>query len=302
MRARVQAASLVAWRGMLRARRQRRLTLALAAGIVLCVTSVATWMLWPWHATVGSVAAFAGRVEILPRGSTLWLPLPAPAAPLEAGTRLRSAAGAYVAIRFAVGSELRLAAGSEVQLHSARQLRLAAGRLYVDSGPAAARMEVATPVGVVRDVGTQFELWLQPAGLRVRVRAGKVLWAAQRGGDELECRAGNELTATASGHIARRSIAPFDPEWDWVNAMSEVPQIEGLTLARFLEWVARESGRPLRFEPPAARLQAERVILHGQAPQLAPEAALQAVLVATDFEYTRAPDGAILVRWRGAGR
>ncbi len=58
------------------------------------------------------------------------------------------------------GVSLRLDHDTRVALVSADRVDVTAGAVYVDSGvsgPSAARLQVGTPAGVVRHVGTQYE-------------------------------------------------------------------------------------------------------------------------------------------------
>jgi hypothetical protein len=282
---------------MLRARR-RRLTWALAAGTAAVAVGLAALALHGLSADIGMTRLAAGQVQARSRWQPYWKPLPAHAA-LAAGTRLRTGQNGYAVIQLDTGSQLRVDAQTELQLAAASQVRLIQGRVYLESGPKGAAPVIHTPLGQVRDIGTQFETQLRAAVLRVRVRSGAVLWSNGAGrSDELELGAASEFRIDASGHVERRSFAPFGPEWDWAAVMSDPPDIDGVPLGRFLEWAAHESGRALRYDSDRTRLHAERVILHGQAPRLRPLPTLGAVLSATDFDYTLAADGAIVVHWR----
>ena len=79
-------------------------------------------------------------------------------------------------------AKLRLPGGSAVWVDRGSALRVTAvdvvvldgGAVYIDSRGTAS-LEIRTPLGVVRDVGTKFEVRLTAAALRVRVRDGAVL-------------------------------------------------------------------------------------------------------------------------------
>ena len=90
------------------------------------------------------------------------------------GDRIETDAISRVGLRLSGGVSVRLDHGSRARLLSATAIELGAGALYVDSGPESPDLEVHTSFGVVRDIGTQFEIRLDAASLRVRVRSGVV--------------------------------------------------------------------------------------------------------------------------------
>ncbi len=85
-----------------------------------------------------------------------------------------------LAMTLTSGVHLRLDASSTARLDSATDVVLERGAVYVDSAgahptqPDASPISIHTPAGLVRDIGTQFEVRLDDAGLRIRVRDGEV--------------------------------------------------------------------------------------------------------------------------------
>lgn len=79
---------------------------------------------------------------------------------------------AAVALALPSGLSVRLAPASEAVLESAERLRLDRGRVYVDSGSGAAGdpWVVATGLGDVRHLGTQYLVTIGDDGLAVAVR------------------------------------------------------------------------------------------------------------------------------------
>jgi hypothetical protein len=63
-----------------------------------------------------------------------------------------------------------------------------------------------------------------------------------------------------------------------------------------LTWVARETGRAVRFASPDIERKAGTTILHGNIRHLAPLEALSVMLATTDLEYTLPDDATILIR------
>jgi ferric-dicitrate binding protein FerR (iron transport regulator) len=146
---------------------------------------------------------------------------------------------------------------------------------------------------VAHDVGTQFEVRLTDASLRVRVRTGLVelrgraRTTAVRGGAEVE------VTVSSDTAVARR-VPPFGPEWRWVAELAPAFDIEGRPLAAFLEHISREEGWTLRYEDAQIAGDARRIALHGSVNGLRHEDAV-AVAVRTSGLAHRLRDGELLV-------
>jgi hypothetical protein len=246
---------------------------------------------------VARVAALAGEVSVRRPGGAGAGPaerlavgqeLP-PGAELEAAGANRTPGGApegRAALRLAGGAEIRLDGGTRLRLRSAAVLELERGAVYVDSGADSAAergsgggLAVRTPAGVVRDVGTQFEVRLPAAGdpaLRVRVRSGAV--EVDRGGDVYPAAAGTELTVGADGSVTRGAVATHGDPWAWAIGAAPRFAIEGRTLAEFLAWVARETGREIRFADPGLEPAAGGIVLHGTLGEATAEEAPAVVL------------------------
>lgn len=200
-----------------------------------------------------------------------------------------------LALQLVAGPSLRLDVNSRVRLVSERVFQLERGAVYLDSGlenDPSDSVEVVTELGSVFDVGTQFEVRVLPDALRVRVREGLISLAA--GGDRHRTGAGTELSLSASGAISRRSVATDGAPWDWILEVAPSFELEGASLDSFLRWVARETGREIRFTDRAAEHAAPEVVLHGSAAGLRPDQALEAVLRTCGLHHTLA-DGSVLI-------
>ena len=114
-----------------------------------------------------------------------WRALGETRTPLTTGMKLRTLAGGRVALALAGGGSLRLDAETEVMLDAPGRLYVRHGTIYVDSGarPGATRLQIVTPAGTARDIGTQFELQVAGSAMRLRVREGSV--SIDRGGQSL---------------------------------------------------------------------------------------------------------------------
>lgn len=139
--------------------------------------------------------------------------------PIPAGTVIDTGtAPGRAAVRLAGGASVRLDSDSRVEVASASVLRLERGALYIDAAAVGDAVEVRTTLGVVRDIGTQFEVRLmgRAAGpgdgaLRVRVREGAV--TLERDGSVEEAGAGEELALAGDGTLTRGAVPVYGPEW-----------------------------------------------------------------------------------------
>ena len=282
----VYAAAESALRDKVNRRRWRRygawLAAAAAVGIIAVGLGVSTWRAAPPPAAVARVDRLLGTVQQHAADRRDWMALAAPDASLGRGTSLRTRAASGVGLLYPDGSSLRLGPDSEIELSSERSVTLKSGTLYAATaaqGPG--RLEVLTPRGRVRHLGTQFELRYDEPVLRLRVREGRVALAAD--GDSFVAEAGEELTVGAAGEIERRSIARDDPDWRWSEQLAPMPRFDGRSARTLLEWAARETGRELVYADAAAEQRAATVILHGEPGPLEPATALELMLATTDL-------------------
>src|SRR6185503_19108028 len=160
-----------------------------------------------------------------------------------------------LAMTLSSGVHLRLDASSTARVDSATDVTLERGAVYVDSADAhptqsgASPLSVHTPAGLVRDIGTQFEVRLSDAGMRIRVRDGQVRVTYANGVDAL-AGTGEELFTTAGGSdrsINRRSVAVTGSEWEWAERAAPPFAVEGKTLGALLDWVSHEGAWTVTF-------------------------------------------------------
>lgn len=296
----VYAAARQTWQSKLQRRRRQTLT-RLAAALAVIGLAAAIYVLQTPApgAQVATVARVIGMLETRPAVDMDWQPVGAALAGLNRGGHLRTRTGGSASLLLDSGVSLRLAAETEVALESAGRVELRAGKLYIDTGGRGATesvIEILTPAGTARDVGTQFEVRYLDDAFRLRVREGQVLLL--RSGQQQVGNTGEQLAIDARGQLATTRVAPDDPDWLWVQMIAPAPSIENQPLSVLLEWVARETGRPVRFQRPALKDKAALTILHGNIRDLAPMAALGVVLATTDFAYDELDDGTIMIRLR----
>ena len=202
-------------------------------------------------------------------------------APIRTGDRamvadaFETGSGVLATFSFIDGGEVRMNEGTLVRFTAARELRVDRGAIYLDSGPRSGSLVVRTPLGVVRDLGTRFEVAATGSSWRVRVRDGLVRY---EGGERPQAGAGSELIVEPGGRAIVRPSATYGADWAWVVRAAPAPRIEGQTLASFLDWVARESGRRVEFSSEELRRAMAGTILHGSIDGLSAEEALDVIL------------------------
>jgi len=250
---------------------------------------------------IGSAAALAAAmVTIVVLRMTPSTPQPAPQRAVVAGGQTNGAViyandvyevanGSTASLAWGKAT-LRLDGGTRVRVASATELTLERGAVYVDSNESG--VLVRTPMGNVRDVGTQFEVRLMPDRMRVRVREGRV--DLQHGGTMHSAIAGTELDADAQGGVTQHSIATSGSDWEWVVRAAPPIHLDGRTLSEVVMSVTRDEGlKPVWFDPAAQNAASMR--LHGDVP-LTPEEALDTALVASGLTARTDGDRLIIKR------
>ena len=294
--ARIRAAVRAAWRERLAADRRRRRLLVAGALAAAAAVAIAVALVLPASrpaslAPPAATAAVAGAVErvipvaldahadaVFTRGGQ---PLAAGAA-VRVGDALATSRETLAALRLGSAS-VRLDAGTRLTVTGPRRLRLDAGALYVDSPPAAdggsPPVEIATPHGAARELGTRFEVRVDGERTRVRVREGAVQW--RRSGEATQ-RLGvaQQLEAAAEGGVTVRAAPVSGGDWDWVARAAPTPPLEGARLGDLLDWVGRETGAEVVFVPAASAEAARAIVLHGPLEDLDPVEAVELVLPA----------------------
>lgn len=296
---RVKRAVLDEARAVARARRSRRgaivavvgLSMAAAALLMVRMTSsrIENFPLRAELATVERLEGDGGRV-IVRGGSTAPVRL-AVAGIIRAEDRIETGLFGRVGLRLPDNVSLRFDRASGGRLVSASRIELEAGAVYIDSGPDTPPLEVHTPFGIVRDIGTQFEVRVGVDALRVRVRSGIV---EVRHGDVVSsARPGTELTLDHRG-ASTRAVLPYGSEWTWAAELGRTLTIEGQTLRAFVDHLCREQGWTAVYGDATLARDASGIILHGSAEGLQPTEALAVVLATTGLTY-RLKDGELLI-------
>lgn len=287
---RVRGVAREIWRAEVRRRTLRRRVLVGAAIAASLVLAAALAVLFREAPSTGPSPTFV--VESVAGSATEGARSPlATGSRLRVGSEVRTGEGGRIALRLHSGASVRVDDASAIRLLRADEVALDRGAVYVDSGAGAPALVVRTPLGEVREIGTRFEVRLHDGGLRVRLREGSV--SVRRGGVSHEVPAGEELLWNAAGDVARRTLAPYDPEWDWATAIAPRLDLEGRTAREILEWVARERGLTLVYADPGVERAARETVLAAGPARLTPEEALPAVLPACRLAHRITESGVL---------
>ena len=214
---------------------------------------------------------------------------------LAAGDTISTRSG-QLALRLASGGSLRVAPRSEVVLTSADAVELVSGRVYFDSenrraGPA---FSIATALGTVQDVGTQFIVALEDrVGLDVGVRDGRVTLTTPSAADTAG--AGERLVAAPDAAAIRREPMPIVGEdWAWAEELAPVFDTNDRTVSEFLAWFERQTSRSVVYASEEAERLAREARLSGSIDR-PPLQKLAAVLATTgDLAYVIEGDRVVI--------
>jgi hypothetical protein len=274
--------------------RLRRMVVSAAAAVLM---AVAAWFVVDTGspvipATVARVERLQGPIAIRVDGEDVALRVGD--AILE-GATITTGSG-LVALRLDSGGSLRLAPQSRMSVNAQSAVELERGALYFDSENARGGGEpltIATTLGTVRDVGTQFMAEIDTSRFVVGVRDGDVL--ITRGADRVAATGGEKLTVRDNAAAIRREpIATFGDNWAWAERLAPPFDIDGRRLLEVLEWIAMQTGRTLEFGDPAAEQLARETELTGSI-DAEPLPKLAAVLTLTDGLKYSIEGGRILI-------
>jgi hypothetical protein len=296
----VRAAVHAQWRATVAARqgRNRRAWLAAAAGIAVAaigLLAIRAVVDAPSAVVVASVSRATGDVKS--RGA-LWSGWKAASADhsVHDGDTVMTGADGRAALALADGVSLRLDHDTRIAFEDAEHVEVLAGAVYVDSGgerASAKPLQIHTPAGAVRHVGTQYEVRLVDAGTRLRVREGRVELTPAAGAAH-SVGPGEQVVVSESGVLAREPIATSGSEWEWVLHVAPPFDIEGRPVIEFLSWAARELGREIVFTSPESEAEAQSAVLSGSMRGLTPAEAIAAVLPTTRLRSLERDDQLVI--------
>jgi len=208
---------------------------------------------------------------------------------LRSGQDILARGGARIALPIA--GSLRMAPGTDIEVLSDQLLKVVDGSLYVDIPPAfsaTVRFAVQTPAGTFTHLGTQFQIAVQGDQTRVTVREGQVRWHSAAG--DVVSAAGSQLLIDRQGVAKSEPVAVTGAGWNWAEALAAAFEIENQSLADFLRYIARETGRKVVYSSPDVERRAASTVLHGSIQEFTAVEALSAVMATTSLRFTLVDD------------
>jgi len=197
--ARVRANVHDAWRSDVDTNRKRGrmiwtlpIAATIATAVILGVTNQSVRPPQPW--VIAHVERVSGAGSHLHAGDAI-----------EARSTIATDAN-RASFTLADDTTIRVDEHSRVRFDTPHRIAVDAGAVYIATARSGIR--VATPFGIVRDVGTRFEVRVTPDAARVRVRDGVVMVASHRAAR------GEALNVTA-GNVTTERIATWGGDWDW---------------------------------------------------------------------------------------
>ena len=206
---------------------------------------------------------------------------------VSSGQTITTGMDSALALAWSAGGSLRMGEETELVFVSPTEVELLAGQIYFDSGitiaahPDVSLLSVNTRAGIIQHIGTQFMTKLVDDSLTVSVREGVVsIDGKNYVGTAM---AGQQVTLRVDGSISKEARPGYGAEWQWVQSIAPPLDVDGLSVLILLNWVSRESGRPLKFESASAATIATAHVLKGTV-EVEPMRALRIYLQTTDLE------------------
>lgn len=283
------------WQGAVRRRRQRQrsLIISLSSAAAVIIGLVVLWS--GLVKTTENPVAVVAVAERIAGSAYVYTDI---VAELEEETQIfpgqtiRTAANSGLALRLNSNQSLRLDQNTELAVLGYRKFELLKGAIYFDSLGAknTNAIEIYTPAGIARDIGTQFEVRVDKDLTRVRVRNGQVSLTQQGFVSNSEHIDSNEELTIAQGRSERGQISSSHEDWEWAKRLAPTFVLEGSNLHDFLSWISRESGWTLLYAKPELEQRAKKAILHGSIDGLSMEDALVNVTQTSNVEYQFSDD------------
>ena len=273
-----------AWRASTRARTRRRWLLIGGPALAAAAASVLAIVLWRAAPSRDGGEIVAHVITSSGAGGAVRIAAGRNAVAgdaLRAGDVVDTAAGVVAAFALEGGGTIRQNADTRLRWTARRQVALDTGHIYVDSDGAGDPIVIVTAAGVVRDIGTRFDVRVRDGEVRVRVREGAV--RMDTGTASRDARAGRALVARA-GAIEEQATSTVGDDWDWIARASGF-RLQGARLETFVAWVEEESGRQVEFRPDSLRAESREIVLQGSVAGLSILDALEAVLPAAGLTH-----------------
>ena len=286
---RIRSATEAEWRSSNAVVRQPRHWRRYASAAAVVLLLAGSWLLLPRHSDVQGMVL--GRLEradypgVVERHKWSQDRAVASGALLRSGQVILARGGARIALP--AGGSVRVAPGTGIEVLSDQLLKVVDGSVYVDIPPASSgqvRFAVQTAAGTFTHLGTQFQVAVQGGQTRVRVREGQVRWHSAAG--DVISVAGSQLLIDVEGVAKSDAMAVTGANWSWAEALAAPFDIENQSLADFLRYIGRETGRKVVYSDQQVEHRAASTILHGSIQEFTAVEALSAVMATTSLRFT----------------
>ena len=203
---------------------------------------------------------------------------------LQPGAIVQTSKGGRLFVGLGDSRTLRIDHGASLTVHSAAEIWLHSGRIYVDARGGQS-VRVVTPFASVTDLGTLFEVTVSGESLVIAIREGRV--DVQLGDRQVRSEArdglGEELVIDGLALSSRTAVPTVDERWQWTQQSRPLFGVAGRSVHQYLEWAARESGRALRYRSQLARQQSALRRLSGKGEVDADSGSVGRLLRTTSF-------------------
>ncbi len=292
MQARIYAATLAEWEALPDGasvpdvKHRRAGWLAVAASVIaLGMIGTTVFDQMPSSKAVGAIASVAGDVFVAvdDEGSNT---LAETATVINVAEIVSSGSASQAGIELNSGVYLGMDAQTRLKMISPAQIELLQGRLYVDAHHG--QLELITPHTTLTDIGTLYDVSIIDGGTLVTMREGIVEVAVNA--DKHISRAaaglGERVVVDASGVNHLDPVATMSAYWQWYER--EPLSLDGLSVASYLEYMARTQGVELSFRSPLVEQQT-RLLHLSHSGQTTDDLSVDEVMETTDYRI--AADG-----------
>lgn len=282
--------------GIIRRRRRRAASLAACASIFL----LAIVWLAPFNQSadaikVASVTRLSGGAVIEKIFGSEALQ---PHAVIFEDAVLETTRGGYLSLDYGQ-TDLRLNESTRVQIKSDRIILLS-GEIYAQNNSTTGALFsstkdtksvlITTPLGDVRDIGTQFTVSYIDKQLETIVREGKIELSLD--GEKHLAIAGEQhaqaILVANNKKVVSAQRKKSGKGWDWILYLTPAFAPEGKSVDALLKWSSKETGLQLVYASDIAQTAAEATLLHGDLPVKDPLFAVDAALASTNLKARKA--------------
>lgn len=234
--------------------------------------------------SAGAVYVLGDRSELRDLGATTTV---------RTGQVIQTDNDGALGLRWANGGSLRLDERTRVEFVDATTVRLARGRLYFDSGGGDGVLNIATALGSVSHLGTQYMVAADDRSMTVSVREGEVRIDGRY--HDAAAIAGKQLSFRDSAQPVTVDLAPTAGAWSWAESVAPHVDLDGLKIDEFLQWFGRETGYRVEYATDALEAEARREGLSGASrSEQPPRTELRRRMLVAGYAYELDDDAGVL--------